>query len=57
MWPTSTALCDLRLRNLSDVEFRLSRSLKVTCDGAVRLPKYGFLLVFNSNIRPNSTRI
>ncbi len=31
----------------------LSSSLKVICDGAIRLPIYSFLLVFNSNIWPN----
>ncbi len=39
----------LPLKNLSD--FDLSRSLKVKCEGAIGLPIYGFLLMFNSNIR------
>ena len=42
------------LRNLSDLDFDLSRSLKVKCDGVIGLPIYGFLLMFNSNIWPNS---
>ncbi len=46
-------LQDIRLRNLSDLEFDLSRSLKVICD-VIGLPIYAFLLTFNSNIWPNS---
>ena len=42
------------LRNLSDHDFGLSRSLKVKCDSAIGLPIYGFLLMFNSDIWPNS---
>ena len=37
----------------SDLDFDLSRSLKVKCDGVIGLPIYGFLLMFNSNIGPN----
>ncbi len=36
-----------------DLEFDLSRSLKVKCENAIGLPIYGFLLIFNSNIGPN----
>ncbi len=32
-----------------DLEFDLSRSLKVKCEGGIGLPIYGFLLMFNSN--------
>ena len=39
--------------NLSDVDFDLSRSLKVKSDDAVGLPIYGFLLMFNGNSGPN----
>ncbi len=46
-------LQDIRLRNLSDLEFDLSGSLKVICDDVVGLPIYAFLLMFNSNIWPN----
>ncbi len=46
-------LGDIRLRNLSDLDFDLSRSLKVKSNGAVRLLIYGFLLMFNSNIGPD----
>ncbi len=45
---------DIRLRHLSDLEFDLSRSLKVKCDSVIGLPIYAFLLMFNSNILPNS---
>ncbi len=44
----------IRLRNLSDLEFHLSRSLKVICDDVVGFPIYAFLLMFNSNLWPNS---
>ncbi len=38
---------------LYDLDFCLSRSLKVKSIGAIRLPIYGFLLMFNCNIRYN----
>ncbi len=38
---------------MSDLNFDLSKS-KVKCDRVIGLPIYGFLLMFNSNIRPNS---
>ena len=34
-------------------EFDLSRSFKVRSNGAIRLPIYGFLLMFNGNIWPS----
>ena len=37
-----------------DLEFDLSRSLKAKCEGAIVLPIYDFLLMFNSNIWPNT---
>ena len=40
-------LRDIRLLNLGDLDFDLSRSLKVKCAGAIGLPIYGFLLMFN----------
>ncbi len=49
-----TPLQDTRLRNLSDLEFDLLRSLNVMCDNVIGLPIYAFLLIFNSNIWPNS---
>ncbi len=39
--------------NLTDLDFDLSRSLKVKSDGVIRLAIYGFLLMVNSNIGPN----
>ena len=41
---------------MNDLEFDLSRSLKVKYDGAVGLPIYDFLLVYNSNYMPISHR-
>ncbi len=52
IWPTT--LQDKRLRNLSDPDFGLSRSLKVLCDDVIGLSLYDFLLTFNSNLWPNS---
>ena len=54
IWPNSAPLRDIRLSNLSDLEFDLSRSLKVKYDGFLGRPIYGFLLMFNNNIWPNS---
>ena len=54
IWPNSTPLRDIRLRNLSDLEFDLSRSLKVKCNSVIEFPIYAFLLMFNSNVSPNS---
>ncbi len=53
LWPNSAPLRDERLQNLGELDFDLSRSPKVKCDGAFGLPIYGFLLIFNSNIGPN----
>ncbi len=39
--------------NLSDLDIDLSKSLKVKCEDATRLPIYAFLLMFISNIWPN----
>ncbi len=39
---------------LNDLDFDLSRSLKVKPIVAIRLPTYGFLLMFNCNIGSNS---
>ena len=51
--PKYAPLWDIRLRNLGDLEFDLSGSLKVKSDGAISLPIYALLLVFNSDIGPN----
>ncbi len=39
--------------NLGDLDYDLSRSLKVKSHDAIILPIYGFLLMFNGNIGPN----
>ena len=44
---------DIRLWNVSDLEFDISQSLKVKCDSTIVLPIYGFLLMFITNIGPN----
>ncbi len=54
IWPSSAPLRDKRLRNLSNLEFDISRSLKVICDDVTGLSLYAFLLMFNGNIWPNS---
>ncbi len=41
IWPNSASLQDIRLRNLSDHNFDLSRSLKVKCD-VIGLAIHGF---------------
>ncbi len=51
--PNLAPLQDIKLQNLCDFDFDLSKSLKVKCDSAIGLPIYGFLLMFNNNIGPN----
>ena len=51
--PKYSLLRDIKLQNLGDLEFDLSRSLKVKCESAIGLPIYGLLLMFNSSIWPN----
>ncbi len=46
-WPNSAPLDDVRLREVSDLDFDLSRSLNVKSDGATGLARYGFILMFN----------
>ncbi len=53
IWPNSAPLWYIRLRNVSDLEFDLWRSLKVKCDYVIGLYLYAFLLMFKSNIWPN----
>ncbi len=38
VWPNSALFQDIRLSNLSDIDFGLSRSLKVKYAGAIGLP-------------------
>ena len=45
------------LDHVRHLSFELSRSLKVKCDGSFGLPKHDFLLVFYSNIWPNTTAL
>ncbi len=46
IWPNSSPLQDKRLQNLSDLEFDLSRSLKVKCDDVIGLVIIrGYLLI------------
>ncbi len=42
------------LQNLSDLDFGLSSSFRVKCDSVIGLPIYASLLMFNTNMRPNS---
>ncbi len=42
----------IMLRNLSDLDFDLSRSLTGKCDSVVGIPIYDFPLLFNNNIWP-----
>ena len=48
-----TEYCGSIIQYLGDLEFDLSRSLKVKSVGAIILPIYGFVLMFNCNIRSN----
>ncbi len=52
--PNSGPLRDIRFLNPSDLDFELSKSLKVKSDGVIALAVHGFLLMANSNIRANS---
>ena len=40
----------------SDLEFHLSRSLKIKSNGVIGLPIYGFLLMFNCNVLDSFSR-
>ncbi len=55
--PNQSPLQDIRLRNLSDLDFDLSRSLKVKSNGAVGLSMYEILLMSNSNPMSISHRL
>ena len=44
----------ISLQSISDIDFDLTRSLKVKSDGVVEVPLCDFLLVFNSNPLPKS---
>ena len=47
----------IRLRNLSDLDFDLSRSLKVECDGVIGFSIYGFPFIYISNHMSISHRL
>ena len=63
MWPFNkqseggAPLWDIRLQNMGDLDFNLSRSPKVKSNGAVGFPIYDFLLVSNSNQMSISHRL
>ncbi len=46
MWPNSAPLQDIRLWNLSDLEFDLWRSLKVKYDSVIGISIYALLLIY-----------
>ena len=46
IWSNSAPLQDIRFRNMIDLDFDLSRSLKVKCDGVIGPYIYGFLLMY-----------
>ncbi len=50
MWAMRVPLQDIRP---SDLDFDLSRSHQIKCDGVIPLHIYGFLLMVNSNLWPN----
>ena len=45
IWPNSAPLQNIMLQNMSDLNFDLSRSLKVKCD-VIGLSIYGFLFIY-----------
>ena len=51
--PNWAPLRNWRLHNLGDLDFDLSRSLKVRSNGAIGLAIYGFLLMINTTTGPN----
>ena len=51
--PNSAPLRDIRHWNPSDLNFDLSRPLKVKSDDVIALATYGFLLMVKGNIGPN----
>ncbi len=55
--PNLAPLREIRLHNLGDLDFDLSRSLKVKSSGVIGPPIYDILLVSNSNHMPTSHRL
>ena len=50
--PICSILRDIASQNMHDLEFDLSRSLKVKGNGAIKKSTYDFLLVNNSKYMP-----
>ncbi len=46
IWPNPAPLQGIKLQNVSDLEFDISRSLKVKCDDVIGLVIHGFLLTY-----------
>ncbi len=46
IWPNSAPLQDIKLRNLSNLDFDLSKPLKVECNGVIGFPIYCFLFIY-----------
>ncbi len=56
IWPTLAQVRHRSLQNLNDLDFDLSRSLRVKCDGAIGLPIYDFSYIYvKSYTWPNAT--
>ncbi len=53
LWHPETMHSSATTQKLSDLDFGLLWSRKVESDGPIGRPIYDFLLVFNSNIRPD----
>ncbi len=50
VWSNSAPVPNIKFRNLGDLDFDLSRPLKVKCDGVIGLLVYDLLLIFDSNM-------
>ena len=50
--PTCSILGDIATQNIHDLEFDLSRSLKVEVHREIKMPTYYFLLLNNSKYMP-----
>ncbi len=47
----------MRFQNLSDLDIEFFKVTEVKCDSIIGFAIYAFLLMFNSNIWPNSARL
>ena len=52
--PTCGILRDIAIQIMHELEFNLSRSLKVKVYGIIRKPAYDFLLVNNGEYMPSA---